>query len=202
MSSTVPREVAPAPAAVEDCLCAEHWLFDNAARYDFDPSQVVVMGHSAGGHLAMMVGMTPQSSPLRQCVGKTNEKIAAIVNWFGITDVADLIGTNSRVWARNWIGNRSDNMAIAQSVSPLTYVRADMPPIISVHGDRDPTVPYEQAVRMDAALKRAGVPHELVAIPGGKHGFYGPSATQMAYAHILAFLSQHGVQVEPGHEAH
>lgn len=192
-----PSGVATAPAAVEDCLCAEHWLFEHAAQYGFDKSQVVVMGHSAGGHLAMMVGMTPANSALRKCGGSAPEKIAAIVNWFGITDVADLIqGVNSRVWARTWIGESLDKTTLAASVSPLAYVRADMPPIISVHGDSDPTVPYSQAVRMDAALQKAGVSHELVTIPGGKHGFYGPVATQQAYAHVFAFLEAHGVPVD------
>ena len=91
-------QVAPAPAAVEDCLCALRWIIRNAKEYAFDTSRITVMGYSAGGHLALTTGMLPASAGFdRQCPGTEDLKVAAIVNWYGITDVADLLdGKNVR----------------------------------------------------------------------------------------------------------
>jgi len=90
--------VANAPAAVEDGRCALRWVIRNAPQYLFDTSKIVVTGHSAGGHLALMTGMLPESAGLdRQCPGEEKLAVAAIVNWVGITDVADLLeGANQK----------------------------------------------------------------------------------------------------------
>ena len=84
--------VSLAPAAVEDCRCALRWVISKAKDYNFDISKLVVTGHSAGGHLSLMTGMLPASAGLdRQCPGNEELKVAAIINWFGITDVGDLL---------------------------------------------------------------------------------------------------------------
>ena len=76
-------------------------------------------------------------------------KVAAIINWYGITDVNDMLsGPNARAYAVQWLGSPPNREAIAKSVSPLTYVRADLPPILSIQGDADPIVPYSQNVRL------------------------------------------------------
>ncbi|MBK8147572.1 MAG: alpha/beta hydrolase [Acidobacteria bacterium] len=83
--------VARAPAAVEDCRCALRWVFENAEKFSFDTEKVVVSGQSAGGHLALMTGMaTGERSFDKNCPGQP-VKVEAIVNWFGITDVGDLL---------------------------------------------------------------------------------------------------------------
>ena len=70
-------------------------------------------------------------------------KVAAIVNWYGISDVTDLLqGPNLKNYAVMWMGSQPDQVAIAKRVSPLTYVRAGLPSIISIHGDQDAVVPY------------------------------------------------------------
>ena len=93
--------VSLAPAAVEDSLCALRWVARNAEQYGFDTSRLVVSGNSAGGHLALTTGMIPPEAELdRQCLGSETPKVAAIVNWYGITDVADLIeGPNQKGYA-------------------------------------------------------------------------------------------------------
>src|SRR3984893_11675326 len=75
---------ATAPAAVNDVLEAAKWFRDRAADYKVDPNQIIVTGSSAGGHLAMMVGMAPESAGLGPSI-----KIAAIINFYGISDVSD-----------------------------------------------------------------------------------------------------------------
>lgn len=187
--------VSEAPAAVEDCLCALRWVIRNAKQYGFDTAKLVVSGGSAGGHLALTTGMIPASAGLdRQCPGTEELKIAAIVDWYGITDVADLLeGENMRTYAVQWLGARPNRVEIAKRVSPLTYVRPGIPPIISIQGDADPTVPYSHSVHLMEALQKAGVDHELVTIPGGKHGNFTRAENQKAFVAIKAFLARHGM---------
>ena len=59
---------------------------------------------------------------------------------------------------------------VARRVSPMTYARRGLPPVITIHGDKDTLVPHAQARRLHAALDKAGVPNKLVTIPGGGHG--------------------------------
>lgn len=187
--------VSLAPAAVEDCLCALRWVIRNAKEYNIDTNRIVLTGHSAGGHLAMTTAMIPASAGLdRQCPGNEQLKAAAIVNWYGITDVADILdGPNMKTYAVTWLGSMPNRLDIAKRVSPLTYVRKDMPPMITIHGDADPTVPYTQAIRMHEALKQAGVDEKLITIPGGKHGGFNREQTLRAYSEIRAFLGKQGI---------
>jgi acetyl esterase/lipase len=139
---------------------------------NFDTTKLVVTGHSAGGHLSLTTGMLPASAGLdRECPGGEDLKVAAIVNWYGITDVVDILdGANTKEYAVAWLSSMPNRDEIARRVSPLSYVRKGLPPIITIHGDADPTVPYTHAVRLQEALNKAGIPNQLVTIPGGKHG--------------------------------
>jgi len=188
-------KVSLAPAAVEDCLCALRWVIRNAMRYGFDTSKLVVSGGSAGAHLALTTAMVPASAGLdRQCPGTEELKVAAVVDWYGITDVNDLLdGPNMKAYAVEWMGSMSNRDEIAKRVSPLTYVRRGLPPIISIQGDADPTVPYQHSVRLQEALKKVSVDGELITIPGGKHGGFTRAENQRAYAAIKAFLARHGL---------
>jgi acetyl esterase/lipase len=187
--------VSLAPAAVEDCLCALRWVAQQAKTYGFDTTRLVVSGDSAGGHLALTTGMIPETAGLdRECPGAPLPKVAAIVDWYGITDVNDLLdGPNRKTYAVSWLGSMPNREEIARRVSPLTYVRAGLPPIISIQGDADPTVPYQHSVRLQKALEEVGVPHELVTIPGGKHGNFTPDERTKIYVAIRAFLAAHGL---------
>ena len=186
--------VAQAPAAVEDCLCALRWIARNAKEYEFDLSRIVTTGYSAGGHLALTTAMIPGTAGLdRQCPGPPElPRVAGVVNWFGIADVVDLLdGPNLKTYAVGWLGSLPDREAVARRVSPLTYVRTDLPPILTIHGDADPTVPYTHATRLHAALQSAGVTSELVTIPKGRHGNF-PRAEQIrAVGAMRAFLTRH-----------
>ena len=189
------NRVSPAPAAVEDCLCALRWIGTNAAKYSIDPKKLVVTGDSAGGHLALTTGMIPESSGLeRQCPGDPLPKLAAIVNWYGITDVNDLLdGPNRKNYAVTWLGSRTDREEVARRLSPLTYVRPGLPPILTIHGDADPTVPYTHATRLEAELKKAGVVNQLLTIPGGKHGGFTPEQRVLIFTTIREFLGKVGL---------
>lgn len=185
--------VGLAPAAVEDCLCALRWVVRNAEQYGLDASRIVVTGYSAGGHLALTTGITPASEGLdRQCPGDEPLEVAAIVNWYGITDVADLLeGPNLRSYAVQWLGSMTDRKEVAARVSPLTYVRSGLPPILTIHGDADPTVPYSHAVRLRDALDAVGVPNRLHTVPGGGHGNFTVEEYQQVYETLRQFLAEH-----------
>jgi acetyl esterase/lipase len=189
--------VALAPAAVEDSRCALRWVIRNAKEYGVDVDHIVVAGDSAGGHLALTTGMLPASAGLdRQCPGPENLKVAAIVNWYGISDVNELLdGPNMKSYAVTWLGSMLDRDAIAKRISPLTYVRPGLPPVITIHGDADPTVPYTQSVRLHKELSDSGVPNELMTMPGGKHGVNCCTLTQRigALSKIREFLVQQHV---------
>jgi acetyl esterase/lipase len=197
-------KVSLAPAAVEDCLCALHWLARNAKQYNFDLTKIITSGGSSGGHLALTTGMIPSSTGLdAECAFRDDwsnskadplPKVAAIINWYGITDVADMLqGPNMRSYAVSWFGSLPNREEIARQVSPLTYVRAGLPPIITIHGDADPVVPYSDAVRLHEALDKAGVRNQLVTIPGGGHGGFPVDQKMRAFEAIKAFLADAGI---------
>jgi acetyl esterase/lipase len=194
--------VALAPAAVEDGLCALRFAVAQAKTYGIDTTRIVLSGESAGGHLALTTGMIPESAGFTNvCAGggfTTSEsavpKVAAIINWYGITDVADLLaGSNSKAYAVQWLGSLPNREALARSVSPITYVRPGLPPILSIQGDADPIVPYSQNVRLRDALTKAGATVELLTIPGGGHGNFKPDERTKIYLKIREFLTKNGL---------
>ena len=186
--------VSLAPAAVEDCLCALRWVVRNAREHGFDTSRIVVTGHSAGGHLSLTTGMLGNTDLHRECPGNEPLKVAAIVNWYGITDVVDLLdGPNQKSYAVAWLSSMPNRNELAKKLSPLEYVRKDMPAVITIHGDADPTVPYQHGVRLHQLLDKAGVPNQLVTIPGGKHGGFPREENARAFTAIREFLAQQGL---------
>ncbi len=203
-------DAAHAPAAVEDTRCALRWVYRNAEQYGFDKNSIVVTGNSAGGHLALTTGMlTSDVGMERQCpgdrmrstwnVGPRNMetlKVAAIINWYGITSVSDLLnngpGTSGN-FTEAWIGSSPDRIAIAARVSPINHVRNDLPPILTIHGDEDSIVPYAHGVKLHEALERAGVSNKLITIEGGGHGGFSSGQMEGIYAEIRKFLDDHSV---------
>lgn len=196
---------SPAPAAVEDARCALRWVGYHAREYSLDPSKFVLTGTSAGGHLSLITGMLPANTVFdRQCTIQGNDrwntatvpepKVAAIINWFGISDVADLLdGPNAKNYVREWFGSMSNAEQLAKQVSPINYVRAGLPPIITIHGENDDVAPYAHSVRLHAALAKAGVPNQLVTIRDRKHGGFNRDEMASSYAAIREFLRKQGL---------
>ena len=155
------------------------------------------MGDSAGGHLSLTTGMMPANSEVDSlCPGPPLPKVAAIVDFYGITDVNELLaGPNQRSYAVTWVGDSPDKAGLAKYVSPLEYVRAGLPPVMMIHGDADPTVPYQQSVRLKAALDKAGVPNELYTVPGGQHGFFPVEQYVPIYGAVKQFLKKQGLPI-------
>jgi acetyl esterase/lipase len=170
---------AKAPAAVEDCMSALRWVIKNGKKYNFDVKKIVTTGFSAGGHLALMVGMI------------TPTQVAAIINFAGITDVTDLLsGTNQKSYALQWFGEKitKEEMAIAKRVSPINYVRSGLPPILTIHGNQDTVVPYSHGVRLHAAVEKVGVSNRLFTVYGAGHGNFSKKQEEEIYAVVKKFL--------------
>ena len=189
-----------APAAVEDARCALRWIYRNAKQYNFDTSKIVLTGHSAGGHLALISGMLPDKTPLdNNCYadekyGDVKMKPAAIVNWYGVTDVNDIIqGENLKNYGPMWTGSMKNADEIAKSVSPITYVRSDLPPIISIHGEKDDVVPFSHAARMHSELDKLKVPNKLITIKNGGHGQFQLNEYKNSFDEIWKFLKENKI---------
>jgi len=176
---------APAPAAVQDVLKAAKWFQDHTLDYRVDPAHIIVTGESAGGQLALLTGTLPGSTALGPVI-----KIAAVLDFHGIADVADqLEGPNQRPYAVAWIPPQPNRMELAKQMSPLTYVRKGLPPILAIHGDADPVVPYAQSVQLVKALKAAGDDAELITVAEGQHGFT-PEQMSKLWPQIFKWLSK------------
>ncbi|MEJ2679509.1 MAG: prolyl oligopeptidase family serine peptidase [Gemmatimonadota bacterium] len=165
---------------------------DHGRDRGLDTGRVVLGGMSSGGHLALLTGMaadlpgTPDQDP-----GHTvpPARAAAIVSWFGISDVAALLqGERPRAYARRWIGDGPHALPLARQLSPLYFIGPDTPPVVSVHGDQDATVPFEQSLRLHEALDSASVPNRLFTATGGGHGDFTEDVWARAYRSVLDFL--------------
>jgi dipeptidyl aminopeptidase/acylaminoacyl peptidase len=108
-----------------------------------------------------------------------SSKVAAVVNFFGPSDFLAIIGQPGHIdstrsddsMAKLLGGGLHENPEKAKAASPITYVTANDPPVLTVHGTKDRKVPYDQAVRMDATLRKAGVVSYFITVKGGGHGF-------------------------------
>lgn len=192
-------QVALAPAAVEDGRCALRWVFRHAEQYGLDPARVVVAGTSAGGHLALLTALAPASAGFdRLCPGNEQLAVAAVVNFFGIVDVRDiLVGEHARDFAAGWFGNLPNREDLARTLSPIEYVHARGPAVITVHGDADPVVPYAHALRLARALDAAGVANKLVTVHGGKHGDFGGNDMVRSVRAVRQFLIKQKILSRP-----
>lgn len=193
------------PAQIHDCKAAIRWVRANAEKYGLDPERIGVWGTSAGGHLVAMLGTSGDVPELEGDLGgsdETSSAVACVANYFGPTEMLAMIGPPSRIdhaaadapEAKLIGGPLRENPEKAKAASPVTYVSADDPPVLTVHGTEDPLVPYDQGVRFDKALREAGVTSYLVTVEGGGHGGFPPEAEER----LRAFFEKHlrGQEVE------
>ena len=92
-----------------------------------------------------------------------------------------------------WFGSMNNREELARQLSPISYVRAGLPPILTIHGDQDDIAPYNQAVRLHAALDKAGAPNQLITLRGRKHGGFNRQDLVNSYAVIREFLRKHNL---------
>jgi len=185
---------APAPAAVQDALLAAKWCWDYMDYFHGDRTKYVVTGASAGGHLALMVGMTTPAAGLGP-TSPTDYTIAGIVDGYGPADIEAEINGVAAGWLPTTLPNR---LVIAKEVNPMTYVRADIPPLIVVQGVNDSVAPVADSLNLVAKLKAAGdtdvTMHEVPNLDNvaSDHGFTTATWPD-AEAAMFGWLVAHGI---------
>jgi acetyl esterase/lipase len=178
------------PAQIQDIKAVVRFIRANAEKYQIDTSFIGITGYSSGGHLAALAGT---SGFVKQyTVGSTSEDIEgnvgldttygssvnAVVDWFGPTNflVMDSCGSSldhdaSDSPESSLIGGPiQDNKDKCALANPITYVDANDPPFLIIHGDADPLVPHCESEMLYSALQKAGVSSQLVLVHNGQHG--------------------------------
>ena len=176
-----------APQAVDDVMCAYQRVIEIVEASGIPTDQVVVSGASAGGHLALLVGML-NSDGNHPC--RTTSPPKAVVNWFGITDIEAVQEFLSETrpegnYAAAWIGDAAKVNEISSQYSPLFLVTENTPPVITVHGDVDTVVPYEQASALHESLSTT---NRLITIEDGNHSGFSDAQYRDAFQAIFQFI--------------
>jgi acetyl esterase/lipase len=189
---------APFPAQIEDCKAAVRWLRAHAATYHLDPDHIGAWGHSAGGHLAALLGTSGGVAEL-EGVGDNptfSSRLQAVCDMSGPTDILRFYETissstqgPSRI-AKSSIeqflgGSVEQNKAIA--ASPISYISKDDPPFLVIHGENDLSIPVSQSEVFVEKLKAAGVDATLEVAQGRGHGVGGPRYA----SEITSFFDKH-----------
>lgn len=179
------------PQSVHDAKSAVRWLRKNADRLGVDPDRIGVIGCSAGGNLAAMLATTGPADGLdpAEPYGDVSASVKCAVDFYGAVDL--LRYHDMKMFAKT----REEAPELYQKGSPVTYVDAKDAPILMVHGTADEVVPLSQSETLAAALKAAGVEHELVIVPNGPHTFYLESKTLDLRPQVMGFFKKHlGIQ--------
>ena len=179
-----------APRAVDDVMCAYRELVQTLQQQGSEASRVVVSGASAGGHLALMVGLLNTTGE-HECRAAVPPR--AVVNWFGITDLeaVDRFLQASRPeqnYARLWAGGLEGVQKLAPETSPVRLVTASAPPVFTVHGTVDTVVPFSEARALHDKLT---TPNALLPMAGGNHSGFSDRQYRRAYKEIFRFLRRY-----------
>jgi acetyl esterase/lipase len=172
------------PTNIQDCKNAVRFLRKNAEKYGVDTEHMGVIGGSAGGHLALMIGLTDgmkefePDGPNAPYPG-ISSKVSAVVDMYGITDIRTGVKTdeegNPTDKHQSWNSVFGDHQPITDAdmalASPVTHITKTIPPILILQGTHDTTVDRNQSIDLDKKLTEVGVPHELVMVPGIGHTF-------------------------------
>lgn len=201
VAATIQYRLAPRakyPAQIEDVRAAVRFLRDKAKEWNIHPDKVAALGDSAGGHLSLLVGL--MDAPTGE---KVSSRVQAVVNYYGPTDfrvwklpeVGDkllVLGLkkNSDELLKDFLGTSDRKDPIMKTVSPVTYIDAKDPPVLTFQGTIDPLVPPEQARLLHKALDLAGVPNHLEILEGMTHG-WGGATRERTDRMTLEFLEKY-----------
>lgn len=175
---------APFPAALEDCKCAVRWLRAHAKEYNIDPKHIGAYGNSAGGHLAMLLGMIGKDAGL-EGDGPYQDQSSLVQAAVSDSGPIDLVrqyqhGRLMRVVSQ-FLGGppEGERVALYKKASPSQQITPKTAPLLLFYGGADDQVPVESADQFVADLGRAGLkdvsyyrlayvdhcPHSLIRVP-------------------------------------
>jgi acetyl esterase/lipase len=155
------------PHNIIDCKRALHWMKTKADTLGIDPTRIAVMGGSAGGHLALLTGLSSERTEISKGdahAGRDNS-VRCILDFYGIPDV--------RQWGGEDFLDESEesNPSLWALASPVEHLTKNSPPIFMVHGTADPIVKIELSDEFIPILKEKGIPYEYVVVKDGVHSF-------------------------------
>lgn len=185
------------PAQLYDCKAAIRWLRSHADNYGIDPQKISVWGRCAGGHLALMLGATGGKPSFEGMIGShanVSSKISAIINFSGVVDLPSLrkhIGKTSKediLSPEEQLigGDLTTFIHAARDASPITYIKSDMPAVLTVHSQADQLIPFDQATMLDEILVRNDVQSFLIPLRDAGHDVF-PKA---AFKRVRQFLDR------------
>lgn len=161
------------PAQIQDCNRAISFLYDNAEKYGFDKNRFAVMGFSAGGHLASLLGLSKNNNIENFFMPGTNTSfsIKAVVDFYGPAELILFPGADNEKSPEGiLIGaapiSRPD---LAKAASPVSYADKNDPPFLIIHGEKDELVSPRQSRLLSAWLRVAGVQNELIIVKDAPH---------------------------------
>ncbi len=197
VAASVGYRLSPAhkfPAHIEDVKTAVRYLRAHAKALNIDPDRIGVVGFSAGGHLAALLGTTDKAAGFDTGLyAEESSKVKCVVDFFGPSDLTLYAETPGieKAFMRPLLGGTFDKQPeLFRKASPVEYVTKDAPPFLIFHGTADFVVPYVHSTRLHAKLKAAGVPTELVPMRGKSHGWFGDDARD-SHERQMKFFAEH-----------
>jgi acetyl esterase/lipase len=173
------------PQNLHDCKTAVRWLRASADKYQIDTSHIGVIGGSAGGHLAAMVGLTgPELDPPGPHA-QHSTRVQAVIDLYG-----PMAHNRTRI-DRLVDPANPQAAALAKQITPLSHIDSSDPPVLILHGTADKTVDVADSELFAAALETGGVAHELVIIEGAPHTFHLQPKQRDLRPVVLAFLDKY-----------
>jgi acetyl esterase/lipase len=169
-----PRDVFP--AQVEDAKAAVRFLRANAASLKVDPDRIGAMGFSAGGYLALMLGVTgPDDGFGGDKANPGSSRVQAVVDFFGPADLADGgFSATAKDFVSCYLGGSGDPVKdLAVRASPVSYVSPGDAAVLVFQGSKDALVPPAQVFALMEKLSAAGVKGRVEFLLGAEHGFRG-----------------------------